>query len=179
MRYLALLATAAFLALPACGSNGGDTPEADSGDDAPPMEQAGANVGTRAEGLVISARTYTAGGVKARVTGFFEVDGSQELNKPASITDEDQTWIQYGVSGAAELNVLFTNSTAMAENGINVSVGPYTVTATSTSGECRTTFDVTPAAVKGHYSCKGSTGHNNKTGAMGKVDIEVDFNAES
>lgn len=111
--------------------------------------------------------------------GFFEVDGSQSLNKPASLTDEDQTWLQYGVSGAPELNVLFTNSEEMAENGITIGVGPYTVTATSTSGECRTKFDVTAASVSGHYSCTGSTGYNNKTGQMGKVDIEVDFSAGS
>ncbi len=66
---------------------------------------------------------------------------------------------------------------ALAENGINISVGPYTVTATSTSGECRTQFDVTAASVSGHYSCKGSTGYNSKTGQMGKVDIEVGFDA--
>ncbi len=67
----------------------------------------------------------------------------------------------------------------MAENGVTIGVGPYTVTATSTSGECRTTFDIKPTLLTGHYSCKGSTGYNNKTGQMGKVDIEVDFKAGS
>jgi len=128
---------------------------------------------------VISPRTYTSGSVQAKVTGFFTVDGTQQLNKPASITDEDQTWIQYGVSGAQELNVLFTNSTALAENGVTIGVGPYTVTATSSSGECKTKFDVQAATITGHYSCAGSTGYNNKTGQMGKIDIEVDFTAES
>ena len=45
---------------------------------------------------VISSRTYTNESVKAKVTGFFEVDGGQDLNKPASITDDGHTWIQYG-----------------------------------------------------------------------------------
>ncbi len=44
---------------------------------------------------------------------------------------------------------------------------------------CQTKFDVKPATIAGHYSCKGSTGYNNKTGQMGKVDIEVDFSAGS
>ena len=135
--------------------------------------------GVRGEVLRISSRTYTSGSVKAKVTGFFEVDGSQELNKPASITDDGSTWIQYGASGAQELNVLFTNDEAMAENGLNIGVGPYTVTATSTSGECRTKFDVAPTNVAGHYSCTGSTGYDKSTGQMGKVDIEVDFTAGS
>jgi hypothetical protein len=38
---------------------------------------------------------------------------------------------------------------------------------------------VNPASITGHYSCTGSTGYNNKTGQMGKVDIEVDFSAGS
>ena len=65
----------------------------------------------------------------------------------------------------------------MAENGVNISVRPHTVTATSTSGERRTKFNVRPATIAGHYSCTGFTGYNNKTGEMGKVDTEVNFNA--
>ena len=72
-----------------------------------------------------------------------------------------------------------TNAEDLAENGVTIGVGPYSVTATSTSGECRTKFDVTAAKVSGHYSCSGSTGYNQDTGQMGKVDIEVDFNASS
>ncbi len=143
------------------------------------QEEPGLSGAASGDALVISARTYTGGSVKAKVTGFFEIDGSQTLNLPASLTDDDQTWLQYGVSGAQDLNVLFTNSQAMAEHGVNISVGPYTVTATSTSGECRSKIDVTPTSVSGHYSCAGSTGYNNQTGQMGAVDIEVDFDAAS
>ena len=177
MRYQSFLATSVLLVLAGCGSDAGDATAGAS--EATRAQAAAPPDGGSRDALIISPRTYTVGTVKAKVTGFFAVDGSQQLNKPASITDEDQTWIQYGVSGAPELNVLFTNSTAMAENGINVSVGPYTVTATSTSGECRTKFDVKPTTITGHYSCTGSTGYNNKTGEMGKVDVEVDFDAGS
>jgi hypothetical protein len=174
-----LLVTSLVLALVGCGSGSEGSDAAAAGDAAAPDKQAGIPSGGRGEVLRISSRTYTSGSVKAKVTGFFEVDGSQELNKPASITDDGSTWIQYGVSGAQELNVLFTNDEAMAENGVNIGVGPYTVTATSSSGECRTKFDVAPTTIAGHYSCTGSTGYNNKTGQMGKVDIEVDFSAGS
>jgi hypothetical protein len=179
MRYPSFLATSVLLILAGCGADSGETNTSASRDEGASRDQAERPGGDGRELLRISARTYTSGTVKAKVTGFFQVDGSQQLNKPASITDEDQTWIQYGASGAQELNVLFTNSTAMAENGVNIGVGPYTVTATSTSGECKTKFDIKPATVTGHYSCTGSTGYNNKTGQMGKVDIEVDFDAAS
>ena len=175
-----LPAVCVALVLFGCGSNDAEKTVAAAGNDPGNTEQPGApGTGAKPEALVISPRTYKAGTVTAKVTGFFQVDGTQTLNVPASITDEDQTWIQYGASGAQELNVLFTNSTAMAENGINIGVGPYTVTVTSTSGECRTKFDVQPKTITGHYSCTGSTGYNNKTGEMGKVDVEIDFAASS
>lgn len=169
----------AVLVLAGCGSGPDEPAASDSTDDATPMQQAGGSGGGGTEALQISTRTYTSGTVRAKVTGFFEADGSQSLNLPASLTDDDQTWIQYGASGAPELNVLFTNSTAMAEHGVTIGVGPNTVTATSTSGECRTKVDVTPTLVSGRYSCTGSTGYNNQTGQMGKVDIEVEFSAGS
>ncbi|MGH8135038.1 MAG: hypothetical protein ACRER4_01725 [Steroidobacteraceae bacterium] len=131
------------------------------------------------EVLKISKRLYTGGSTHTKVSGFFQVDGNQDLNQPASITDDGHTWLQYGVSGSQELDVLFTNSEEMAENGVTIGMGPYTVVGTSTSGECETKFDVTAAKVSGHYSCTGSTGYNKDTGQMGKVDIEVDFNASS
>jgi hypothetical protein len=173
-----LLVTSLVLALTGCGSGSSDSDESATEDTAAAVMPADVPGGA-GEVLVISKRTYTGGSVKAKVTGFFAVDGSQDLNKPASITDDGHTWLQYGASGAPELNVLFTNDESMAENGVNIGMGPYTVTATSTSGECQTKFDVAPATIAGHYSCSGSTGYNQKTGQMGKVDIEVDFNAGS
>ena len=163
----------------ACGSETADTASTAADDQSAPAQPADGPTGNSAEALRISDRTYVAGSVKAKVTGFFSADGTQQLNIPASITDDGSTWLQYGVSGSQELNALFTNTEEMAEHGMNVSIGPYTVTAVSSSGECQPKIDVTPVKVSGHYSCKGSTGYNHKTGQMGKVDIEVDFDASS
>jgi hypothetical protein len=174
-----LLVAFVALATAACGSATDDATESATADAAAPMQYPGMPGFEGAEPVVISPRTYTGGTVTARVTGFFDVDGSQTLNVPASLTDEDQTWLQYGVSGSPELDVLFTNSQSMAEHGVMVGMGPYSVTTTSTSGECKTEVDVTPTLVKGRYSCTGSTGYNNQTGEMGEVDVEVEFTAGS
>ena len=180
MQCRALTATAALLVLQAgCGSDAGTNASTSESEVAPAREVKPPGSAGARDALVISPRTYTSGDAKVKVTGFFQVDGQSVLNKPASITDEDQTWIQYGASGAQELNLLFTNSTAQAENGLIIGVGSFTVTAMSTSGECRTKFDVTVEAVIGHYSCTGSTGYDKKSGQMGKVDIEVEFSASS
>jgi hypothetical protein len=180
-----------MLALAGCGADSGErsasstpsdgsAPSDDSAlSDVSAPEQRDGSTGAQRNALTISPRLYAAGSARVRVSGFFSADGVVELNRPASITDEDQTWIQYGVSGARELNALFTNSTAMAENGMTIGVTSYSVTATSTSGECRTKFDVTDTSVSGHYVCTGSTGYDNKTGTMGKVDLDVEFDARS
>ena len=170
-----------FVAFPmgGCGSETGEATASSAGDEAALMQQPEFPNRGSGERVVISPRTYTGGTARAKVTGFFEVDGSQTLNLPASITDEDQTWLQYGDSGAPELSVAFTNSSSMAEHGVTIGVGPYSVTATSTSGECRTGVDVTPTLVTGRYSCSGSMGYNNQTRQMGEVDIEVEFSAGS
>jgi hypothetical protein len=172
---------ACVFALSACGSGNGESDAVDAGDEAAAEEAQAAmpDGGGGSEPLVISTRTYTSGSATVKVTGFFEANGSSQLNLPASLTDGDQTWITYGVSGAPELNVGFTNSTAMAEHGITIGIGPYTVTAVSTSGECRTKVDVTPALVSGRYDCTGSTAYNKDTRQMGQVDIEVEFSAGS
>lgn len=174
-----MLAVLVALAVAGCGSDTGDSSESATEDEAAVDQDAGSPAGNTGDALVISPRTYTGGSVKAKVTGFFEVDGTQQLNLPASLTDDDQTWLQYGVSGSPELDVLFTNSQSMAEHSVTIGLGPNTVTATSTSGECRTHIDVQAAQVSGHYSCTGSTGYNSQTGQMGKVDIEVEFSAGS
>lgn len=172
---------AAALALASCGSEstGSDDRSSDgpTAEDLAAMKAAGMDGG--AEPIRISNRTYTGGSSTVKISGFFSADGSVAINQPASITDDGHTWLQYGVSGAKELNVLVTNSEDLAENGVTIGVGDYTLTATSTSGECEVTFDVNPSLVSGHYSCKGSTGYDKASGTMGKVDVEVDFNASS
>jgi Flp pilus assembly pilin Flp len=175
MKVRVLLAVFVALAMVGCGSEAGDATD----DESAAMPQPDSPGWESKESVVISPRTYTGGTVTAKVSGFFEVNGSQTLNVPASLTDEDQTWLQYGVSGSPELDVLFTNSQSMAEHGVTVGMGPWSVTTTSTSGECKTEIDVTPTLVKGRYSCTGSTGYNSQTQQMGEVDVEVEFSAGS
>ena len=179
MKIRVLLAVFVALAMAGCGSESESDDRTASGDEAAAMQQPEFPGWEKRESVIISPRTYTAGTVTAKVTGFFEVDGRQTLNEPATSTDEDQTWLQYGVSGSQELDVLFTNSQSMAEHGVTVGMGPWSVTTTSTSGECKTEVDVTPTLVTGRYSCPGSTGYNNQTRQMGKVDVEVEFSAGS
>lgn len=174
-----MLAVLVALALAGCGSDTGDSTESTSEDETAFDPDAGSPAGNTGDALVISTRTYTGGNVRAKVTGFFTVDGTQQLNLPASLTDDDQTWLQYGVSGSPELDVLFTNSQSLAEHSVTIGLGPNSVTATSTSGECQTKVDVTPTLVAGRYTCTGSTGYNSQTGQMGKVDVEVEFSAGS
>jgi hypothetical protein len=174
-----LLAVCVALAMASCGSESDDAADSANADEAAPMQYPGMPGFKGPEPVVISPRTYTGGTVTAKVSGFFEVYGNQTLNVPASITDEDQTWLQYGVSGSPELDVLFTNSQSMAKHGVMVGMGPWSVTTTSTSGECKTEVDVTPTLVKERHSCTGSTGYNNQTHEMGEVDVEVEFTAGS
>lgn len=173
------LAVFVALLMGGCGFDTGESTASTAGDESTPMQQPQFPGAGGADPVVISSRTYTNGTVTVKVRGFFGAEGSQTLNLPASLTDEDQTWLQYGVSGSQELDVLFTNSQSMAEHGVTVGMGPWSVTTTSTSGECKTEIDVTPTLVKGRYSCTGSTGYNNQTREMGGVDIEVEFSAGS
>ena len=105
MSYQSMLALLVAIALTGCGSETSEPTEMTSGNEAAVNDDTGLMTGDSGDALVISTRTYTSGSVKAKVTGFFSVDGTQELNLPASLTDDDQTWLQYGVSGAPELNV--------------------------------------------------------------------------
>lgn len=180
MRNQPFIAISILFVLAGCGPDTGESTALASEDEneATLTGQVEFPTGDGGEALVISERTYTSGSARVKVTGFFTIDGAVQLNK-SGLTDDDQTWIPYGEHGAQALNVLFTNSTAMAEHGVTIGFGPYIVTATSTSGECRTKIDVTPTLVTGRYSCTGSTARNNQTGEMGKVDIEVEFSAGS
>ncbi len=179
MSIQSMLAVLVALALAGCGSDAPDSTGSAPGDAAAFDQDAGPAAGNSGDALAISSRTYTGGSVQVKITGFFPVDGTQQLNLPASLTDDDQTWLQYGVSGAPELNVLFTNSTSMAEHGLTIGVGPHTLTAVSTSGECETKVEVTPTLVAGRFSCKGTTAYDKQTGQMGEVDLEVEFDARS
>lgn len=144
------------LALAGCGFDTGDSTESVAEYEAALDQVAGRVAGNSGDALVISARTYTSGSAKAKVTGFFEVDGTQQSSQ-SCLTDEVQTLIPYGTSGGQELNVLFTNTFAMTEYGVTNGLGPYIVTARTTGGQYRTKVDMTPALVTGRYSCTRST----------------------
>lgn len=167
------VAIALFLA--GCGARSDTTAGSDSGIQAALVQEATDRVGSSNAVPVISERTYTSGSVQVKVSGFFDVNGSQDLNKPASITDGSQTWLQYGVSGSPGLDVTITSNET--ESGVVVGNGPFTLTAGS--GDCKITFEVTPATVSGHFLCAGAAGYNQKTGQMGKVNVDVTFNAKS
>ena len=176
---LACVVTSVVLLLAGCGSNSADSESVAAQAEGAATQAPQAGKSGPSEVVRISPRTYKDGSATVKVSGFFAANGSPRLNVPASFTADGSTWLQYGVSGAQELNVLITNAEDSGENGVNIGVGSYTVTGTSTSGECKRRFEVTPTKVTGHYQCKGSTGYDKASGQMGKVDIEVDFDASS
>ncbi|HET8625241.1 MAG TPA: hypothetical protein VFM14_16900 [Gemmatimonadales bacterium] len=130
---------------------------------------------------IISARQYTAGSVKLTVRGSVQIDQEVPINVPASYSDGEVTWLQFGVSGSAEPNVLITYGETK-EIGVTIGKEKFVATGGIVPGEpsqCTGKTDVAKALVSGHYSCKGIASHDGATGAMGKVDIEVHFSAKT
>ena len=123
----------------------------------------------------ISTRTYTSGTAKLKVTGTWTVNEDVGINKPASISDDGHTWLQYGSSGSDSANVTVTVDTY--EVGITPGKGKQT--ATAGADNCKGKIDVTPTLVSGNYKCTGVTSYNQTTRQMGKVDIEISFTAQS
>lgn len=171
----------------ACGSStdgradtADDAPAKDEApqDDAALMRQAAIEAGIPASDVevpVISARTYTTGHARLKVSGHFDIDASPELDTKASISDGGYTWIQYGSSGSEIPNATVTIGNG--DMGVSVAVGRYVATGTST--ECSMTTSVTAAKVSGHFQCPKVTGYNPADGSMGDVTIEIDFEASS
>jgi hypothetical protein len=130
----------------------------------------------------ITARTFTAGSAAVTVTGSGTFTQDIPLNAPASFSDGTMTYIQFGVSGAAEPNLLMTYSAESGETGITLGRGKFVATAGVMPGEkpqCSGGTEVTGAMVSGHYTCPGITSYDSGTGKMGKVNIEVRFTAKS
>jgi len=128
----------------------------------------------------ISARTYTGGSAKVTVTGSTQIAQEIPINTQASFGDGESTWLQFGVSGAAEPNVLITYS-QMKEIGIIIGQGKFTATGGFFPGqksECSGKQSVTPTLVSGEYTCSGLTSKQ-ASGGMGTVDIKVMFTAKS
>ena len=168
------LIAAPILGLAACGAKNAESSGSDADTQPAPVQQASDQRSSNAVPK-ISTRTYISGSAQVTVSGFFEVKGSQELYKPASLTDDSQTWLQYGNSGLPGLDVTVTSNET--ESGVVIGNGPFQVTAGN--DECKITFDVTPTVVSGHISCAEATGYNKKSGQMGKVSVDVAFNAMS
>jgi hypothetical protein len=122
---------------------------------------------------VISPRNYTGGQAIVKVSGAFQFDATIPLNQPASISDGEMTWLQYGASGAESPNALITISTQ--EIGLSVSQGKRI--ATAGAAECSGGMKVESASVSGKYSCADVTSYDPTTGAMGKVSFEIEFGA--
>jgi hypothetical protein len=137
--------------------------------------------GQSSEPPKVSARTFTAGSAAVSVTGEISFTQDIALNIPASISDGGMTWIQYGVSGGAEPNLLITYGET-GEVGIGVGRGKFGATAGVMPGEtpqCSGGSEVTQTLVSGHYTCPDIVSYDPGTGKMGKVKIEVRFTAQS
>lgn len=128
----------------------------------------------------ISARQYSGGSAKVTVKGAVQFNQEVEINAPASISDGEMTWLQFGASGSESPNALITYGNG--EVGVSVGRGKFIVTGGNPPGEpaqCPGTTEVTAGAVVGHYVCKGLTSYDAGTGKMSTVDIEVEFTARS
>jgi hypothetical protein len=123
----------------------------------------------------ISPRGYVGGSVKVAVSGSFKINADIPINKQASMSDGEMTWLQYGVSGAAEPNLLLTVSSY--EVGFGVSRGK--AMATAGAEDCTGDMVVGERQINGKYSCKGVTSYDPSSGRMGTVDIEIHFTALS
>lgn len=129
----------------------------------------------------ISARQYKGGSARVTVSGSATIDQEIPLNIPASISDGEVTWIQFGASGAETPNALITYGETK-EIGISVGKGKLVVTGGIMPGEksqCSGKVEVTATAIAGEYTCVGLTSYDAASGAMGKVDLKVRFTATS
>jgi len=128
----------------------------------------------------ISQRQYTGGSAKVTVTGSASFDAEIPLNVPASISDGESTWLQFGASGSAEPNALITYGQTK-EIGITVGKGKLIATGGITPGEksdCAGKVQVAEGLISGEYTCRGLTSYVPGEG-MGTVDVKVSFTAKS
>ena len=128
----------------------------------------------------ISQRQFTGGSAKLTVTGSAKIDQEIAINDKASYGDGTMTWLQFGVSGADEPNVLITYGES-GEIGVIVGRGKLIATGSIMTGEeslCTGKAQATATLVSGEYTCTGVTSHEPVKG-LGKVDIKVQFTAKS
>lgn len=153
---------------------------AGSGEDAADLPQSEAELlASRAPTApVISARGYTTGSARVKVTGSFQVDAEIPINTQASLSDGEMTWLQYGASGAETPSSLVTVSPS--EVGLSAGLGKKT--ALAGANECKGSMSVTDKLVSGSYKCVDVASHDpNETRnfGVGKVDMEISFTAGS
>src|SRR4051794_18486971 len=72
----------------------------------------------------ISQRQYSGGSAKVTVTGATRISQEIPINTQASFGDGTSTWLQFGISGAADPNVLITYGETK-ETGIIVGQGKF------------------------------------------------------
>ncbi len=128
----------------------------------------------------ISQRQYTGGSAKVTVTGSTRISQEVPINTQASFGDGESTWLQFGVSGAADPNVLITYGETK-ETGIIVGQGKFIATGVITPGEknqCSGKATVTANLITGEYACRGVTSKN-PDGSLGTIEIKVSFTAKS
>ena len=128
----------------------------------------------------ISGRQYSGGSAKLTVTGSTRISQEVPINTQASFGDGMSTWLQFGVSGAADPNVLITYGETK-ETGIIIGHGKFIATGVITPGEkseCSGKATVSDNLITGEYACTGVTSKN-ADGSMGQVDIKVSFTAKS
>jgi hypothetical protein len=128
----------------------------------------------------ISKRQFTGGSAKVTVSGSATIDQEIAINDKASYGDGTMTWLQFGVSGAAEPNVLITYGET-GETGIIVGKGKFTATGGIIPGgesQCTGKVQVTATSISGDYAYVGVTSLD-AAFKMGKVDIKVRFTAKS
>jgi hypothetical protein len=130
----------------------------------------------------ISARTYTTGSAVVTVTGSFSYTADIPINKEASTSDGEMTWLQFGASGSSQPNALLTFNAGSNEVGISASRGLAIATGGFIAGQksdCSGTIDVKPNLIEGHYTCRELTSYDPGTRKMGTVNVDVKFKAGS
>jgi hypothetical protein len=122
----------------------------------------------------ISARSYNGGSSPVNVNGTFNL--GDNLNFDFGNSDGFDTTLRFGASQETGQVLIGISSDPAQGYGLNVFNGPWVATS---MGNCMWDVRVTPTLVSGHVSCMDVPAVDQETGAMGEVDIELDFSANS